>query len=342
MPKLLPHRPTTSRSRTRRSPWSWASGDEWDDVVATSPCATPFHARAWAELMAQNDPRYRARAGWLELQPGTRCLLPLLVRRGPLRKGVWGRAAAMLPGVYGGPLLAGGALDEERWRAFFGALCATSLGRVECFGNPWNDLPQEFVAAAKSNPRRGLRLETRETHWIDLAPGGANPRAGYSKGCKHALTKSQRAGLSVERLGPAHVDEYFAVYQESLARWNKPASRGYRKRLFAAFAAGSACELWGARTQAGELAAVGTFLFSARHCVWWHGSMREAHAPSAPANALIHALLQVARERGCERFDFNPSGGHAGVDSFKRSFGAEKVGFTVWRAAPRLFGLALS
>ncbi len=319
------------------SPWGWASASEWDRCASQSPCATPFHSREWAECMAEYDQRFEPKAVWIELQPGTRCLLPLLVRKGVLRKGVFGRAVSMQPGVYGGPLLAERALTPQDWEAFFERLPQTPLGRVECFGNPWNDLPDATGAA----PRPGLRTSARDTHWLDLTATGPNLRAGYSKGCKHSLTKSERAGLVVQRLSMEHVDAYFEVYLDSLARWNKTPEHGYPKSLFAAFARSQQCELWGARTPSGELAAVGTFVFAPRHCVWWHGSMLAAHEASSPANALIHAMLQAARERGCSRFDFNPSGGHAGVESFKRSFGAQKVSFTVWRAAPRLFGRAL-
>jgi CelD/BcsL family acetyltransferase involved in cellulose biosynthesis len=333
-PSMTPT-PVSSRSEPR-SPCSWASAREWDECVAANPCATPFHARQWAEAMAEWDGRFRPRALWLRAAAGERgsprrWLLPLLVRKGVLRRGPFARALAMHPGVYGGPLAdanAPAALTESEWRAVLSALRRGPIGRVECFGNPWSDLPAALASE--------LGAETRQTHWIDLTRLPAQPRSTYSKGCKHSLTKAERAQVRAVRLDRARVDEYVEVYRDSLARWNKAASRAYPARVFEHFARTGSGELWGAEMPGGELGAVGTFLFGPRHCVWWHGAMREAHAAACPANALIHALIQEARARGCLRFDFNPSGGHAGVEAFKRSFGAEPVDLHVWRVMPRL------
>jgi CelD/BcsL family acetyltransferase involved in cellulose biosynthesis len=300
----------------------------WDAAVAASPCATPFHSRAWCETYAGYDRRFEARALSLRLDRAGEVLLPLLVRRGALRRGPFARAVAAQPGVYGGPISPAGALDEGGWEDFVEAARSLPFARIDFFDNVLDPLPAGVAAA--------LGASSRSTHVIDLRELPADSRSTFAKGCKHALTKARRAGIAVSRLGSSDVAAYFAVYRDSLARWGKGEQRAYRRELFERLAATDLAELWGARLPDGELAAGGVFLFAPRHCVWWHGAMKAAHADSGPSNALIHALVEEARRRGCELFDFNPSGGHAGVESFKRSFSPRAVELSTWTQRSQL------
>ncbi|MCC7012751.1 MAG: GNAT family N-acetyltransferase [Planctomycetes bacterium] len=313
--------PSTDRSARA---WRWVEAAEWDEFVAASPCATPFHTRSWIESFAAYDGRFAARALAIELDQAS-LLLPLFARRGVLRRGPFARAVAAQPGVYGGPLSRTGALDSATWIAFARALPQLPFGRLDCFGNVLDPLPAEAASA--------LRATTRTTHALELASLPEDPRSTYSKGCKHSLTKSRRAEVRCERTHD--IAGYFEVYRDSLRRWGKAPERAYGLELFERLLATPLAELWVVRMPSGEIAAGGLFLFTARHCVWWHGAMRDAFSDACPSNALIHTLIGRARERGCALFDFNPSGGHEGVDSFKRSFGARGLEVPVfsWRSA---------
>lgn len=308
---------------TTAARWRKADAATWDACVAASPCATPFHTREWNELLARYDTRFAAKAYVCELASGRELLLPLVARKGALRKGPFSRVVSTQPGVYGGPLASDGPLGLESWREFADGLGSAPFARLDCFGNVLDPLPSELAARFES--------ETRSTQAIELATLPENPRSSYRKGAKHSLTKSERAGVIVERArGASDIDEYFAVYRDSLRRWGKTDRRAYRRELFHMFAGSRLAEIWCARMPTGEIAAGGVFLFTARHCVWWHGAMREEFADACPSNALIHRLLQEARARGCELFDFNPSGGHAGVESFKDGFRPRAMPFHIW------------
>ncbi len=303
--------------------WRWAPPEEWDEMFGESPSATPFHGRPWCETYAAFDRRFDARALAIRLEHGHEVLMPLLVRRGLLRKGPFARAVAMQPGVYGGPLSSKGPLGPEDWASFVRVSRSLPFGRIDCFGSVLDPLPTEQIAA--------LAASARTTHAIALKDLSTDSRSTFSKGCKHALTKAKRAGVSCGRLESlGQVDEYFDTYLDSVRRWGKDVARAYPRELFQHLYGTPSAELWVARLPTGEIAACGTFLFSSRHCVWWHGAMREKHTEAAPTNALIHALIDEARSRDCDLFDFNPSGGHAGVDSFKRSFGASPIEFSIW------------
>jgi hypothetical protein len=62
------------------------------------------------------------------------------------------------------------------------------------------------------------------------------------------------------------------------------------------------------------------------HFVLWHAATRELRLPIAsPMVTLFVEMMRDAAARGSRAFDMNPSGGHAGVASFKRRLGAEEL-----------------
>ena len=44
-----------------------------------------------------------------------------------------------------------------------------------------------------------------------------------------------------------------------------------------------------------------------------------------PTNLLMYEAIKDACDRGYAWFDFNPSGGHEGVEAFKKNFGAQAL-----------------
>ncbi len=309
--------------------WRWLTNGEWDAIAARSPSATWFHRRDWADAICRHDGRFEPRALGLAAAEGAVALMPLCVRRGLLRKGLLGRAASTQPGTFGGPILAERELRRADWIAVLASLAEAPLGRVDCFDNVLDPLPERTLSDAER--AHIIVSERRATHVLELGSLPEDPRASYRKGCKHSITKARRADLVVERVDDAaSIHAYYEVYLDSLRRWDKPLEKAYRRSLFEDLVQRADAELWVARTPEGRVAAGGLFLFTPRHCVWWHGSMHADLQELGPSNLLIHELVQVARERGCELFDFNPSGGHGGVESFKRSFRPEERALTVW------------
>jgi len=57
-------------------------------------------------------------------------------------------------------------------------------------------------------------------------------------------------------------------------------------------------------------------------------------------HVLIHHLMEIACSRGHRWFDFNPSGGHAGVAAFKKGFGAGSLSCPVVNTTPRIAHVA--
>jgi hypothetical protein len=303
--------------------WRWLGAEEWDRVVEASPGATGFHSRGWVEALAAWDRRFEPRCLGLELDDGELAALPMLARVGWLRRGLLARAVSTHPSVYGGPVCGSRRLTAADWRRVLGTLRDVPLGRLECFGNPLQPPPGELG---------GLRRRDVTTHVLDLA--ALPPRASdhYKNGCRYQVRQAARLGVRVARAGgPGELREYFDVYADSLRRWGKPPGGGYPLALFERLAAAPAVELWVARASDGRLAAGGLFLFARRHAVHWQGAMLEELARTRAATALQDALIEEARRRGRELYDFNPSGELAGVRAFKESFGARALAVPTWR-----------
>jgi CelD/BcsL family acetyltransferase involved in cellulose biosynthesis len=302
--------------------WRWIAAADWDRAVDASPGATGFHSRPWMEALAAWDPRFEPRALGFQLDDGSPAVFPMLVRRGVLRRGPFARAVSSHPSVYGGPICPERRLGDPDWRTVLDALDRAPLGRVECFGNPLQPLPDD--AAAR------LRCRESATQVVDLSALPEDTLESYSSSCRRAVRKALKEGVTVAReTGGEAVAQYFAVYRDSLRRWGE--RDGYPRSLFERLVRVPEVELWCARSRDGRVAAGGLFLFARSHCVYWQGAMLEELASMRPANALHHALIEEARRRGCELYDFNPSAGLSGVEEFKSSFGARPLAVRAWR-----------
>lgn len=315
--------PSTTPTRTLSTPTAWLDPADWDAVVAESPGATYFHGRLWNETLATRDGRFEPRCLGIRGERGDLLALPMMVRKGLLRRGPLGRAVSTQPGVYGGPVAPGRLLTAGDWERTLAALRGLSVGRFDCYDNVLDPVPAECLA--------GLRTQERETHALELAGLPEDPRASYRKGCKHSITKARRAELECRPATAAELVDYDAAYRESLARWGKGEGEGYSREFLARLIDQEGAELWAAFAPDGRIAAGGIFLFTPAHCVWWHGAMREEFNKVGASNLLIDGLIRVARDRGARLFDFNPSAGLDGVASFKRSFRAEPHALHAWR-----------
>jgi len=307
-----------------RGAWSWLEPSEWDRIVAASPAATGFHGRGWLEAMAAWQPRFEARALGLALADGARVALPMLVRRGALRRGPFGRGVSSHPSTYGGPVCAERLLTAVDWSAVLEALARAPLGRIDCFGNPLQPLPPE--AESRLGVREG------ETHVIELDSLAIPAREGYPPACRRAVRKAEREGVTLARASePGEVGEYHAIHRESVERWGQAAEQALPLGVLERLVRVAGVELWCARGPDRRLAAGGLFLFARAHVVYWHGAMRGELAGLRPANLMHDALIEEARRRGARLYDFNPSAGLEGVRGFKESFGARPLRFAIWR-----------
>jgi hypothetical protein len=191
-------------------------------------------------------------------------------------------------------------------------------------GLAWRANPFDPLAIACARQRD---VASDPTWLLALSEGFDAVHRGFSKGHRAAARRAEREGVIVDL---ARCDDdwhaYLAAYADSVARWGKRARSVYSPRFFAILRsrwgdADGAMRLWVAR-DAGVVVA-GALIFDApTHQTYWHGAMRHGVRPGT-----VHLLLRTAIESACRDgvgvFDFHPSGGLAGVETFKKGFGAK-------------------
>jgi hypothetical protein len=292
-----------------------ASSREWDETWEACDYATYFHSRAWAELWERyHAGRMRPAPVLLEFTDGRRLVLPLTARVG--RFGLLHGWESSPAGTFGGWISADPLTHDhvelvvERLRRDYPDL----IWRI----NPYF-APRDYI------DRLGARADV--THVLDLAGGYEAIAAGWTRdggATARKIRKAERSGIRVrEAASEQDWSAYVACYEASLSRWGDAASLRYSPRLFEILRELQSphVRLWLAVLE--EAVVAGALCFYARsHVVYWHGAARSEYFDRRPVNALMDAIIREACRSGHRWFDFNPSGSHAGVESFKASFGA--------------------
>jgi len=292
----------------------------WNQVCANSSTSTFFHTKVWADVLKRTFPRWLSKPIALEFSDGNAVVVPLM-RRQALGQ-VEFYCESMLPGVYGGPVFRK-APTGEHWSLLWSAV--NKFSNIVVLGNPFLSDVGSPVATRR----------TDSTHVLDLEPGIKQIRKGYRKGHQSDLKVAEREGVGIRLASSsADIDSYFAVYQDTLARWGKKASGFYPQSLFRNLFLlpeyGTSVKLWLAEIN-GEVAAGAWLFYHNQHAVYWHGAMHSEYMSSHPAHLLVTAAIEDACAHGYRWFDFNPSGGLEGVAHFKRGFGATTREFSSYR-----------
>ena len=303
----------------------------WLDVARACHSATFFHTPLWHHLTLTTWPTFHDATVGVLLPDGTRAVLPMVETARHVR-GLFRELVSTFAGNYGG-LISDRPLSEEEQRDIYSAvLGVTSTGEAHLTGNPYAPGPAPDGAACLEDFTHILRLER----------GYDAVAAGFWKGCRTSTAKARRAGVTVRGAGSvSDFRAYFALYEDSLARWGTQATSSHPWKLFENAAALREAHpgnvgLWLAEKDGQPVAGALVFYWN-RHAVYWHGAALAAAFPHSPTNALLSEIIRDACGRGLAIFDFNPSGGHLGVARFKESFGAERLPVTRMSISRALF-----
>lgn len=290
---------------------------QWDHLAA-SPGATFFHSRSWAEVLASTFRGWKPRPIVVEFSDGNVALLPLM------SKAVFDieiYRESMVPGVYGGPVFLQPPNDEH-WKGVSSVI--QRIPNLFMIGNPFVNQPQPLRSSA-----------TMSTHVLDLCVGIDSVLRGFRKGHRAAVKAAERSGVTVELAASTEdVAEYFRIYQHTLKRWGRVARGFYPARLFMNLFAlttyGENVKLWLARHDGVVIAGIWVFYHN-DHAVYWHSATDTPYLSYHGNHLLVTAAIKDSCENALRWFDFNPSGGLAGVEHFKRGFGAEQRNFFTYR-----------
>jgi len=297
---------------------------EWDEIWRGCEYATYFHSREWAEIWCQ----YTGGA----LRPGARLIRFSDGRRALLALSYEERYHRWLRHYYSAPAgTFGGWISTEALRIEHGRLLTDYLRRrlasLEWRLNPYDPLSATVPIRGRSD----------RTQVLDLEAGAEAVLRGFSRGHRSAINKARRQGVAV---GPAtrrsDWEAYFRLYRASLARWGERATSEYGWELFGLMFESKSprIKLWLAWHQHEPLAGALCF-YAPRHAVYWHGAAAAEGFAARPATLLLTEVILDACRQGYRWFDFNPSGGHPGVEQFKARFGARSLQADVIRLESR-------
>jgi len=292
---------------------SLVSPDLWDRVVDRSEYATFFHTATWARILTGTFPEYAVATKGFMLDDGAIAIVPVVGTCERNRFFRWYEST--LPGTYGGPV-AERHLTRSEIDDIFCHLASPYTARIHIMGNPF---------ARMGLPSSYNRIQLH-THVLDLSRGYDAIVKHYRSGHKYSLNKARRLGIEISVASTAKdYSDYYGIYQDSLSRWGDKTLASYPYDLFARI---NACQsekirLWVARAD-DEIVSGCLIFYHNTHVAYWHAATRSSYLSSGAGPLLITEIIHDACERGFSIFDFNPSGGLPGVETYKEGFGAEK------------------
>ena len=298
---------------------------EWEESARVCEWATFFHTPTWSGILLDTFPYLRDATLAFEMADGARVVLPLSLRR----RGMGGflqERLSTFPGTYGGPLASRRLTPEELSEVCGSVPAGLRCLRVRILGTPFWDL---------GPAPKGFRTEPLSTRMLDLSPGFGTLVRGLSTTHRRGLAKAEGHGLTVRAAKDLEeYQEYFRIYEDTLERWQHPTSR-YPMDLFRNIhrLGGEYVRLW-LVLKTGEIIAGALVFYWNRHAVYWHGASRSEFFSMRP-NIILHSeIIRFCCEQGYRYYDFNPSGGHVGVDRFKALFGAGEWPVSHWIREP--------
>lgn len=306
----------------------------WWELVQSDPASMADHTPAWTDAITASGP-YRDASRLYELSDGRRYVLPLVQRCGPGR--VAGLSASFPEGWgFGG--LVGPAKDASVVRLVLEDLA----GRRDVHTRIRPD-PLDAAIWVEGAPPQ-VATTAKRAHVLDLRPGVEALYAGLHPSARRALRKAERAGVQViGEAGPAQLDEYYRLYERSLARWASASHepvwlarwRGRRRDPLAKLRAmadhlGDRFRLYLAyvdgRPAAGQIVLFGNAAHDTR------GAMDKDLANPVRANQLLQWRVIVdATEAGCTTLHLGESGTSTTLARYKEHYGARSVPYHDYR-----------
>jgi len=285
--------------------------------LAEDPAATAFHRLEWIDAV-ECATGHRAHLLLAERDGAITAMLPLHAAHSPL----FGRALVSTGFAVGGGLIG----DAGEAPALFDA--ARELARrlstpsIELRGGV---MPEGAGWHIKQDSHAGFVLPLAADDEAQLLAVPRKQRAEVRKGLGNDLEV---------RVGRSEADRamHYAVYAESVRNLGTPV---FPKRLFDAvldlFDADA--DILTVLHQGQPVASVLSLYHRGAVMPYWGGGVFAARALRAN-DVMYYALMNHARDRGCDRFDFGRSKTDTGAYHFKRNWGfaPEPLSYATWSA----------
>ena len=288
-----------------------ATNDEWDYFVKISTDSTFYHTREWYEIWASVY-GLNIETKIIQLEDGKTLLMPMSSTK--LFKNLFTSYTSSPAGTYGG-ILSESALSAKSLSYIYSYL----LKKYKTISIRQSPLAKEVDES--------IIVKRDFTHCLKLDLPFSDIFRSWSKGHKSSVKKAQKNDIQVKIAAyDSEWDEYYQLYLRSFKRWGDAARGLYDPELFREIRKldKSKAKLWLATL--GEQIVAGSLCFYHNsHVTYWHSAAHEDYFKFSPVNLLQYCIIEQACENGYEWYDFNPSGGLKGVESFKKSFNSQKV-----------------
>jgi len=302
-----------------------ATKDKWLPVAKSCQYATYFHTPYWYDNIA---PKQKHVTLDVSFSDGASAVIPMakIKRMG----GLLTDSFSSPYGTYGGWISASD-LSEEHIKLLAGVI--TSEKNLIFRVNPFDNLSSALIPALISGPNLShIQFKEDFTYTLDLTRDVRKIFSGLTRGHRNAINHAAHNGVTVKAADSIDEwEQYYGLYRNTVERWRaggpslKPRTV-YPLSLFRRIYENRAGNeiLWLAVKDGEPVAGVLVFYWN-RHVVAWHAAASAAHFDLRPNNLLLWEVMLDAARRGYGVFDFNPSGGYGGVESYKKHFGAERV-----------------
>jgi hypothetical protein len=182
--------------------------------------------------------------------------------------------------------------------------------------------------------------DSPKIQFMDLRQGFESQFRKWSKGHGSAAKKAIREGITV---ASAHAiqewKEYYEVYRDSLRRWGETTTSYYPWEIFQQIFDTNDkdnVKLWLAHY--GEQVIAGALcLYGNRHAAYWHGAFLEEYSELKAPHLLQYRIAEDAASRGFYWHDLLSSGGHLGVEKFKRGFATDELSLLQINTKPLIY-----
>lgn len=289
--------------------------------LAEHPETTAFHRPEWLDAV-ERATGHRTHILLSEQDGAIRSVLPLHEVHSPL----FGRA--LVSTGFG----VGGGMIGEGDRALFAAAQELAV-RLNCptLELRGGRLPEGEGWHGKTDSHAGFVTALAPDDDAQLLAIPRKQRAEVRRGLGHGM--EVRTGSSAEDRAM-----HYAVYAESVRNLGTPV---FPKRLFDAVidAFGNDADILTVLHEGHPLASVLSLYHRGAVMPYWGGGTYAARTMRAN-DVMYYALMNHARNRGCDRFDFGRSKVDTGAYHFKRNWGftPEPLAYATWTAdgqAPR-------
>lgn len=289
--------------------------------LADHPDTTAFHRPEWLDAVERST-GHRTHILMSEQDGAIRAVLPLHEVHSPL----FGRALVSTGFGVGGGVVGEG--DAALFVAAQELAVRLNCPTLELRGGP---LPQGEGWHVKTDSHAGFVVALAGDDEAQLLAIPRKQRAEVRRGLGHGM--EVRVGRSAEDRAM-----HYAVYAESVRNLGTPV---FPKRLFDAVmdGFGDQADILTVLHDKQPLASVLSLYHRGAVMPYWGGGTFAARTMRAN-DVMYYALMNHARARGCDRFDFGRSKVDTGAYHFKRNWGftPEPLAYATWTAngqAPR-------